>query len=214
VGNGVHIHMSLRDAVGALATYASGEPYGLALPARRFFAGVLAHLPEICAVTAPSPVSYLRLRPNRWAPTAANIAMQDRGAAIRVCPVFVADSETDRARQYNVEFRVCDATASPYLALGAIIFAGVDGLRRKLDLPPPADHPLDAMSEAQRAAAGIRALPASLGEALDALERSEAAREWFGATHLGAILRYKRAELANMGALDPTTLCARYAEVY
>ena len=80
VGNGVHIHMSLQDASGAPVTYAAGGPMGLSMAAQHFCAGVLHHLPAICAITAPSPVSYLRLTPNRWAPTAIDIVQQDRGA--------------------------------------------------------------------------------------------------------------------------------------
>src|SRR6478672_1202750 len=140
VGNGVHIHMSLRDASGAPVTFAPTGPMGLGMAAQHFCAGVLHHMPAICAVTAPSPVSYLRLTPNRWAPTLIDLVQQDRGAAMRVCPVFAAADPDDTARQFNLEFRVCDASASPYLALGAVIFAGADGLRRKLGLPPSASR--------------------------------------------------------------------------
>src|ERR1700757_5190841 len=66
VGNGVHIHMSLIDMAGGSATHMPGEPMDLSEPAQHFFAGVLHHMPAICAVTAPSPVSYLRLVPNAW----------------------------------------------------------------------------------------------------------------------------------------------------
>ena len=134
VGNGVHIHMSLQDASGAPVTYAASGPMGLSMAAQHFCAGVLHHLPAICAITAPSPVSYLRLTPNRWAPTMIDIVQQDRGAAMRVCPVFAATDPADIARQFNLEFRASDGAASPYLALGAVIFAGADGLRRKLAL--------------------------------------------------------------------------------
>ena len=89
---------------------------------------MLHHLPAIAAVTAPSPVSYLRLTPNRWAPTVVDIVKQDRGAALRVCPVFATSEPAEIARQFNVEFRVCDGAASPYLALGAVLFAGADGV--------------------------------------------------------------------------------------
>jgi glutamine synthetase len=197
VGNGVHIHMSLQDAAGRPATYAPDSPMGLSQPAQYFCAGVLHHLPAICAVTAPSPVSYLRLTPNRWAPTIIDLVQQDRGASLRICPTFAAATEEEKARQFNVEFRPTDASASPYLALGAIVYAGVDGLRRALPLPT------DAPS-----------LPRSLSDALDRLAGSEAARGWFGPVHLDAYLRHKRAEVEQIKALDPAELCARYAEVY
>jgi glutamine synthetase len=200
VGNGVHIHMSFRDAEGRPATYAAGARFGLSEPAQWFFAGVLHHLPAICAVTAPSPVSYLRLVPNRWAPTSIDIVQQDRGASLRVCPVFGTATPEQRAAQYNVEFRATDATASPYLALGAIVFAGVDGIRKKMALPAEG--------------AATQSLPQALPVALDNLAASGLAGRCFGATHLDAYLRHKRAELAHVECLSAAELCAKYAEVY
>ena len=200
VGNGVHIHMSLWDGAGRPATYDPGEPMDLAKPAQHFFAGVLHHMPAICAVTAPSPVSYLRLVPNRWAPTVIDLMRQDRGACLRICPVFAAAGPAETAGQFNVEFRACDASASPYLALGAVIFAGVDGIRRALPLPGAASAP--------------PSLPPSLGAALDLLAASERALQWFGATHLDAYLRFKRVEAEKVAELSHPELCAHYAEIY
>jgi glutamine synthetase len=210
-GNGVHIHMSLCGKEDQSITYEAGRPYNLSPPAANFFAGILEHLPALCAVTAPSPVSYLRLTPNRWAPTRADIAVQDRAASLRVCPVFGAADDKSIADQFNVEFRPADATASPYIALAAIIFAGVDGLQRKLELPPDASSA--SPREAPRAVPA-RGLPRSLSAALDGLEQSSAASAWFGPLHFEAYLRAKRAEAANTKDLDPAVLCARYAAAY
>jgi glutamine synthetase len=200
VGSGVHIHMSLWDGAGRPATHAPGEPMDLTKPAQHFCAGVLHHLPAICAVTAPSPVSYLRLVPNAWAPTVIDLVRQDRGASLRLCPVFAAANAAETARQFNVEFRACDASASPYLALGAVIFAGVDGIRRALPLPVARTTP--------------PSLPHSLDNALDLLDASEAAAQWFGAAHRDAYLRFKRVEAEKVAALSPAELCAHYAEIY
>ena len=200
VGNGVHIHMSLWDGAGRPATHAAGEKMDLSNPAQHFFAGVLHHMAAICAVTAPSPVSYLRLTPNAWAPTVIDLVRQDRGASLRICPVFAAANAGETARQFNVEFRVCDASASPYLALGAVIFAGVDGIRRALPLPAAGTTPPN--------------LPASLDQALDLLAASEAAARWFGPTHIDAYLRFKRVEAEKVASLSPAELCAHYAEIY
>jgi glutamine synthetase len=200
VGNGVHIHMSLQDASGAPVTHAATGPMGLSVAAQYFCAGVLHHLPAICAITAPSPVSYLRLTPNRWAPTLIDIVQQDRSAALRVCPVFAASDSADMARQFNFEFRVCDAAASPYLALGAIILAGADGLQRKLGLPP--------------SAAGVDRLPHSLGQALDVMAASKAAAGWLGPVFLEAYLRHKRSEVQHVAEWAVNELCNRYAEIY
>lgn len=194
VGNGVHIHFSLRDAAGRPAMHDAAGPFGLGAVARHFVAGILHHQRALCALTAPATISYIRLRPNRWAPTHANLAQQDRGAALRICPV---PPGADIARQFNVEYRVADAAASPYLALAGLVWAGLDGIRAAR--PLPAEGP---------------PLPASLSEALDALEASPQAAQWMGATHHGAYLMHKRGEAAAMAALDERAQCARYAETY
>lgn len=210
-GNGVHIHFSFRDRAGRPATHDPGGVAGLTATAAHFMAGIIAHMPALCAVTAPSTVSYIRLRPNKWAPTWAYLADRDREASLRVCPVLSLPG-VDAAKSYNVEFRVCDAAASPYLALGALVHAGVDGIRRNLPLTPSAH--VAAMSEDARDAAGIRPLPRTLGEALDALEHDAAAKEWFGVTYLDAYLRHKRAEIRMLDGLDEAEQCRRYGATY
>jgi glutamine synthetase len=211
VGNGVHIHMSFIDEENEPSMHDPAEPYGLSRPAREFMAGVLKHLPALCAVTAPSTVSYIRLTPNRWAPTYAYIADRDREASLRICPTLsLPDTSTEK--QFNIEYRSADAAASPYLALGAIVQAGVDGMRHGLELPEPRD--VARMSEAERKAAGIRHLPRSLPEALDLLEATPEAKEWFGPVFFEAYLRHKRAELKMLEGLDEAEQCARYALTY
>jgi glutamine synthetase len=108
------------------------------------------------------------------------------------------DDPAQHARQFNVEYRVADATACPYLALTVLIQAGLDGIRqqREIRLTDPAP------------------LPTSLSAALDLLEASETATEWLGADLLPAYLRFKRAEIRGMGNLDETEICRRYAEFY
>src|SRR5215813_5027699 len=201
VGSGVHIHMSFRDQDGRAATYDPKAPFGLSRIAAQFVAGLLHHMPALAAVTAPSVISYIRLTPNRWAPTRANLVQQDREASIRICPIFTRPG-VDAATQFNFEYRVADASASPYLALGAIIWAGVDGIRRDLSLPTA-----DRADEAPM-------LPRSLGEALDLLEATAEAKDWFGAVLLDAYLRHKRFEITQVRDLDPAEQCRRYAEVY
>ena len=210
-GNGVHIHMSLRTGDGRPATHDDSRPYGLTTKAEAFMAGVLTHVRALAAVTAPNPVSYIRLTPNRWAPTWAYLADRDREASLRVCPVLNLPG-FDGARQFNIEFRPADAAASPYLALGAIVWAGVDGLRKGLVLPPPRN--VAALSPQERLAAGIAELPHSLAEALDFLAATPEAKDWFGPMYLDTYLRHKRAEIAMVADLNEDELCARYAESY
>jgi glutamine synthetase len=210
VGNGTHIHFSLRDRDDRPVLYDAERPYRLSSVGEHFAAGIVHHLPSIAAITAPSAASYYRLRPNRWAPTWANLGLQDRGASLRVCPVFGEPA----AERFNLEYRVADAAASPYMALGAIVWAGLDGIRQKRRLPAPPARNFWDMSEADREAVGVQPLPRSLGDALDHLEASPAARGWFGDTFFSAYLQFKRAELRALKGLVPAQICERYAAVY
>jgi glutamine synthetase len=213
VGNGTHIHFSLRDSGGRPAMHDTSRPYGLSAAAEPFVAGILHHLPVLTALTAPSIMSYFRLRPNRWAPVWANLAERDRGAALRISPVFETAIE-DAAHQFNAEFRVCDATSSPYMALGAIAHAGVDGIRKGMRLSEPPTKTVWDMTEAERQAAGLVNLPGSLAEALERLEASEPARGWLGPELFDAYLRLRRSELAAVKGESDEAVCARYRAAY
>jgi glutamine synthetase len=197
IGNGTHIHWSFLDREHQPVLYDAHRPWALSLLGSQFIAGILHHLPALCAVTTPSLASYYRLRPNRLAPVLADAGLMDRGTALRICPVVGSDP-TQRARQFNVEFRVADATASPYLALAMMVQAGLDGIRhqRQIDDKNP------------------RALPGSLEQALSLLESCGPAAEWLGADLFSAYLQFKRAEIKSLGTLDETEVCRRYAEVY
>jgi glutamine synthetase len=210
IGNGTHIHFSLIDKANQPVMFDPDRPWRMGDIGEHFCAGVLAHLPLLCALTAPSVASYYRLQPNRWAPTWANIGLQDRGAALRVCPIF----DQPANRNFNVEYRVADATACPYLALGALIWAGLDGLRRRLRLPAFSETNFWELSDDQRRAAGFAPLPRSLGAALDLLAASAAARDWLGDELFDAYLMFKRSELKAVEAMTPAEICAKYAEVY
>jgi glutamine synthetase len=210
IGNGTHIHFSLCDTADQPVMYDAGKPWRMGETGEQFCAGILDHLPLLTAVTAPSVASYYRLQPNRWAPTWANIGMQDRGAALRICPIF----DEPASQHFNVEYRVADATACPYLALGAVVWAGLDGIRRKLKLPEFTGKSFWDMSEAERHAAGAKPLPRSLGESLNLLAASETARGWFGDELFECYLRFKRSEMQAVDGMTPAQICARYAEIY
>ena len=212
-GNGVHIHFSLQDKNGEPITYLSEDPGGLSPLAASFSAGILRHAPAIIAVTAPSAVSYARLQRHSWSPYYANMAERDREALLRICPIPDAP-DIDKAKRFNIEFRGSDAAASPYLQLGMLIFAGVEGIKRKL--PPPALSSGDPgeMSETQRAFLDIRELPHSLPEALEALEVDRVATGWLGPELSKAYLMHKRGEFAMIEGADMAQLCHRYALVY
>jgi glutamine synthetase len=196
IGNGTHIHWSFLDHDARPVLFDPRQPWQLSQAGSQFVAGIQHHLPSLCALTAASVPSYFRLRPNRWAPVHADVAPLDRGAALRISPV--SGTEEQQARQFNVEFRVADATANPYIALAALVQAGLDGIR--------------ARRRIERAA--TQSLPVSLIEALKLLENNASAAEWLGEELLAAYVLFKRAELESVEELDEAEICRRYAEVY
>ncbi len=213
VGNGVHIHLSLWDADGTPRTHDPDGPAGLTREAGAVAAGIVRHMTDIVALTAASNVSYLRLTPHRWSAAFANLARQDREAGLRICPTTARDA-AGRARQFNFEYRPADASASPWLALSAVVGAALAGLREGLATPMPTEGDLDALSEAELAERGVRRLPGSLGAALDLLEASDAVRGWYPAGFVPIYLAHKRTEIAFAEGMTEAELMRRYAEVY
>lgn len=214
VGNGVHIHFSLfRLDDGEPVNHDLLDPCGVSATAGSFVGGVLEKLPAITAVTAAASVSYLRLTPNRWSAAYANLGHRDREAGVRICPVFGGEG-ADVARQHHFEFRAADAAASPYLALGAVLAAGLWGLDQGLPRPPVSRTPPQDMSAGEREQLGIRRLPQSLGEALDLFESDGDLEAAFGVELKAAYLAHKRFEAEMMEKLDPYEQCARYRLVY
>ncbi|UCF93430.1 MAG: glutamine synthetase [Desulfobacterales bacterium] len=172
-GSGCHLNFSLwRDGENI-----SGDPQhanGISREAGAFVAGVLDHLPALAAITIPSKTSYRRIRPHFWAGAFRAWGYENREAAVRVS----RNSKGTRASRF--EFKTADATANPYLALGALIAAGLDGLQRNLPLPEEVTVDPALIPEAERQARGIDLLPQSLGAALDALRKDEVLLEALG----------------------------------
>lgn len=212
VGNGVHVHFSLRDATGAPVNYDPAAPHGISRQAGAFLGGVLRRLPDAIALTAPAVASYYRLTPHRWSAAYANLGAQDRESALRICPIF--GTEVDRARKYHFEFRGADACASPHLVLAALIEAGIDGLDGDMPPPEPTTGDLSAMGPEALAQLGVERLPETLAAALDRLDGSAWARGAFGDFFVDSYLSHKRSEIAAVAGLTAAEVCARYAEVY
>ncbi len=213
VGNGVHVHFSLEDLDGNPVSYDPAAPGGLAATIAAFAAGILRHVRAVCAVTAPSLLSYERLRPHAWSAYWGNLGQRDREALLRICPLPAA-ADIDPAPRFNLEFRAADAAASPYLQLGMLVMAGLQGIRD--GLPSPALHEGDPeeLSEAERQTLGIQDLPRSLEEALQALDEDAVAKAWLGPSLAAAYLMHKRGEIAMLQGLDADEICRRYAEAY
>jgi glutamine synthetase len=214
VGNGVHMHFSLIDArTEAPVNYDADQAHGLSAQVQSFLAGMLAKLPAITVLTAASSISYLRLTPNRWSAAYNNLGYRDREAGVRICPVFATD-EAATAKQFHFEFRAADAAASPYLALGAILAAGLHGLDRKLPTPKVTESAPQNMSEKELKALDIVRLPQSLGDALDLFEAENDLTESFGQELKSAYIAHKRFEAEMMAKLTPAEQCEKYRLAY
>jgi len=213
VGNGAHVHFSFQDPESGNAAYDASGIAEASIVAQQFIAGVLRHMPAMTALVAPSPVSYLRLGPHHWSCGYASFGVQNREAAIRICPA--PDRDPGQAgRGFNMELRPPDATASPYIVIGALVRAGLEGIRDRLPLPPACDVDPAELTDDQHDALGIRPLPASLAEALDVLDADERARGWLPGLMYESYVAVKRSEIALADGLDPSELCRRYREAY
>ena len=211
VGNGVHVHFSFLDEDGRPAGYDPARPGRVSEASGQFVAGILRHLPALVALTAPSVISYLRLTPHRWSAGFTAFGDRNREAAVRIAPTYAG---ADPERQFNLEYRAADAAACPHLALAAIVLAGLEGIREKLPDPPLIAADPAEMRDEERARLGVRRLPGSLEEALDALEADEVARSWFPPLLLECYLSMKRTEIRLLDGAEPTEACARYLDVY
>ncbi|TDQ83846.1 glutamine synthetase [Dongia mobilis] len=213
VGNGAHVHFSFVDKAGGNGSYDPKGTGGAAAVAQKFIAGVVRYMPAICALVAPSPVSYFRLGPHHWSCGYASFGIQNREAAVRICP----SPERDPAKQgkaFNMELRAPDATASPYMVIGALVRAGLEGIRQNLPLPAAIDRDPSELSDSERAQLGIKPLPGSLGEALDLLDAEPAVKGWMSPTFYDSYVAVKRKEIEMFAGTDPRDICRRYQDAY
>jgi glutamine synthetase len=212
-GNGVHIHMSLLDASGRPLLYDETQPALLSELGARFAAGILRHARALSALTAASPVSSARLAPHHWSAGAVCLAERNREALLRIPPI-VTLGNADAAGQLRIEYRGADATANPYLALGAIIRAGLEGVRAQLPAPVILDRDPAQLSPEDAERFGVGALPRTLEESLLALADDHTARGWMTPLLYDAYISVKHAELDAAAELNLEELCQRYAAIY
>jgi len=206
-GNGHHLHVSLFDGEDPVLFDASGTLSG---PGRGFVAGLLEHMPAVMAFTAPSPNSYQRLAPGMWASAFAAYGLDNREAAVRLAsPVAGRESATA-----NVEIKPVDVTSNPYLALAAVLTAGLDGMDRNLDPGGPTMVDPATLGDEERAARGIRPLPASPDEAIDALEGDGVLVEALGEPLVRTHVAVARAQAEIAGDLSPEQVAATAADLY
>jgi glutamine synthetase len=226
-GNGVHIHLTLLDGAAEPVLYDATRPGCLSELGERFAAGILLHARALTALTAPSPVSSLRLAPHHWSAGAVCVGWRNRECLLRLPPLVslgggddddrsaTEDGAPDRlARQLRLEYRGADAAANPYLALGAIVRAGLDGIRAGLPAPAILDRDPSELEPAEAKRYGVGALPTSLADSLRALAEDATARAWMTPLMYEAYVAVKRAEIEATADWDVEELCRRYATVY
>jgi glutamine synthetase len=198
-GNGCHIHFSLWDADGERNRFHDASaPDALSAEGRAFLAGALEHLPGLCGLTAPSFNSYHRIVPQYWAGAFTCWGHDNREAPLRLPSLFAGMEEAST----NLELKAADASCNPYLAVGGLIAAGLDGLERGLEPPEPVEVDPATIEEGERERRGIRRLPATQGEALTALEGDAVLTDALGPVLTGSYLAVRRSEWEAYSAED------------
>ncbi|MBB5955701.1 glutamine synthetase [Saccharothrix tamanrassetensis] len=183
VGNGGHLHVSLwRDHRNLFA--AQDRPHALGPDAESFAAGILRHLPALCAIGSPSVASYLRLVPSHWAGAFAAWGVENRETALRL------------VEGRDLEIKSYDLSANPYLVIAATLAAGLAGIVDDARLPEPAEVDPVHLADARR-------LPTSLTEAVRAFEDDEVLAEAFGAEFAATIADVRRGEIDRFADASP-----------
>jgi glutamine synthetase len=194
-GSGCHLHLSLWQEGENLIPNpeAKGE---LSQVARRFIAGILHHLPALMALTTPSTNSYRRIRPHHWSGAFRCWGMDNREAAVRV------PTHPEEPSPTHFELKTVDASANPYLALGAVIAAGLDGVRHCFELGESVAVDPGYMTEAERSLYGIDLLPINLGKAIEYLSSDNVLLDALGSDLARAYLAVRKAEWEAMKDLE------------
>jgi glutamine synthetase len=160
-GSGMHVHQSLWKG-GKNIFWQLGGYGDISSAALHYIGGLLKHAPALCGLIAPTTNSYRRLVPGYEAPINLVYSQRNRSACARI-PVY---SKSEGAKR--IEFRTPDPSCNPYLAFSAMLMAGLDGIQKKIDPGKPIDKDLYELEPEE--AKGIKTLPGSLEEVLDALE--------------------------------------------
>ena len=187
-GSGMHTHLSLFEG-DRNAFYEPGASYQLSKIARAFIAGLLRHAADITAVTNQWVNSYKRLSGGGEAPAYICWGHNNRSALVRV-PMY----KPHKGQSTRIELRSPDSACNPYLAFAVMLAAGLKGIEEGYELPEGAEDDVWALTDAERRAMGIDPLPASLAEAIAAMERSELIAETLGEHVFDYFLRNKRSE--------------------
>lgn len=194
-GSGCHLHLSLWREGENLIPHPEGNGE-LSDIARHFIAGILHHLPGLMALTTPTTNSYRRLLPQCWSGAFQCWGWDNREAAVRV------PTHPEPPSPSHFEFKTIDATANPYLALGATIAAGLNGIRQGLELATPVSVDPGTMTDAERQGAKIERLPSTLAESIEQLRHDSVLLDALGEDLAHVYLAVRQAEWEAMQDFD------------
>jgi len=189
-GSGMHIHIGLFDPKTGKNLFYDKDGYAnISQKCRYFIGGILEHARALCAIVAPTVNSYKRLVPGYEAPVYVTWSKRNRSSLIRVPEYFPG-----KEKEARIEFRCPDPLCNPYLAYTAVLEAGLDGVRKKIDPGDPVDVNVYHLSEAERKKRGIRILPESLKEALEEWQSDQICVEALGKENAEKYLELKMQE--------------------
>lgn len=185
-GSGMHMHLSLREGQRNVFEGEGETNDGISDQMRWFIGGLLTHARGFCAITNPLVNSFKRLVPGYEAPTHLAWSHRNRSPLIRV--------PARRGEGTRCELRMPDPSCNPYLALSVILAAGLDGIRTRVEPPPPVSANLYTMSARERGRLKIKSLPRDLGDALSQFEKNSTMRKALGEHICDQFLQVKRQE--------------------
>jgi len=205
-GAGLHTHVSLiDDEKSQNLFYDPNGSHGLSEEAFNFIAGILAHAKALAAITNPTVNSYKRLVPGWEAPVYISWAKYNRSVLVRVPP--------GKEMRTRLEYRPTDGSCNFYVAFAAILAAGLDGIKRKIELPDPVEEDIYEMSEKERSKRGIEVLPGNLGDALRELSGDKCIQEALGLTFCQKFLEIKTKEWRDFNVAVHEWERTRYLDV-
>ncbi|MCD6599670.1 MAG: glutamine synthetase [Dehalococcoidia bacterium] len=187
-GTGMHVNMSLFKG-SSNSFFDKKEPHHLSKIAKHFAAGLLKHAPAITSITNQWVNSYKRLLPNYEAPVYITWARKNRADLIRI-----PECQPGRENSTRIEFRSPDPACNPYLAFSALLAAGLEGIEKGYDPPPPLGRNVFEMTEQERQEEGINALPRSLYEAIELTASSELVKKTLGPYLFNVFIENKKVE--------------------
>jgi glutamine synthetase len=208
-GIGMHMNQSIWSG-GSNAFFDANDTYAeVSQTCRYYIGGLLKHSRALCAITNPTTNSYRRLVPGFEAPVFIAWSRANRSANVRI-PFY----HRGRPEVKRIEYRTPDSAANIYLTQAALALAGLDGIRHKIEPPPPVDQDIYKLSPKRRAELEVRELPGSLGEALECLASDDGfLRDVFGSTVLDTWHEMKREEQLQLNLRPHPYEFYRYLDV-